>query len=329
MLLRKLRYILTLVLLVSTHLTYTQTTSIDVSPIDFGDATISTSCDGPLTSRLIIKNVTEQNYLDLEPCIYNFYSSLPLCIQDEVVTADEAVRHIFRMMSELTAVGTDPSCYPAEMEGIETTLLQNGTTLVEFLWDNSIISSNVVEYSGAFVDLGRDEEVPLNLGQTSTNLDSYSIAVPDRLSHKCYAINGSCSSGNQSSFYLIIIIDTDVRSGCIGSDTTSPTDNENNIPNEVNGGGNAMTSSNANLQIFPNPVKNQVGNLQFQLAKEQTASIYIMNKTGQLIQSVANNEIYRAGIHQVRLATQGLHAGIYFVVLETEGEKSVEKLVVF
>ena len=91
----------------------------------------------------------------------------------------------------------------------------------------------------------------------------------------------------------------------------------------------AMTfPHNSSLQIFPNPVKDQVSNLRFEMNQEQVASISIVNNIGQLIQTVVKNNTYPPGTHQLELATQNLVPGVYFVVLEQEGKRSVEKLVV-
>ena len=110
MLLRKLKYLILLALVGSGNFTYGQIDTTLVEVFDIEDQSFSSVCNGPLPSRLIVGNITEHNYSSLESCIHSYYAALSNELLQEVVPADEAVRHIFRMISDLTLTPTNSTC---------------------------------------------------------------------------------------------------------------------------------------------------------------------------------------------------------------------------
>jgi len=78
--------------------------------------------------------------------------------------------------------------------------------------------------------------------------------------------------------------------------------------------------------IFPNPVKDLV-NIEFDMSVGTTVSIQLIDINGKFIRQLRKNEFFGAGSHLINLRTDGLQAGTYFIVLESEGFSNTEKLV--
>lgn len=81
-----------------------------------------------------------------------------------------------------------------------------------------------------------------------------------------------------------------------------------------------------NFKIYPNPT---TGNIQLaHYFQEITpANIYLLNAVGQRVQVLLSNETIPQGEFSQSFALNGLPAGIYYCVLETQKERKVQKLV--
>lgn len=77
------------------------------------------------------------------------------------------------------------------------------------------------------------------------------------------------------------------------------------------------------LNLFPNP-SNENTTVNFTLDENAAVAINIYDMTGKLVSVVADNEQRIAGDYSVRVATEGLPSGVYFLTL-TSGELSVTR----
>jgi hypothetical protein len=87
-----------------------------------------------------------------------------------------------------------------------------------------------------------------------------------------------------------------------------------------------------NLKSFPNPAKNYT-TLKYTLNKREPVTIKIYNQSGQLINTLLNDEMQRAGQHQIKWngndgSGNSADSGIYLIILETPSKSLQKKLVV-
>lgn len=73
-----------------------------------------------------------------------------------------------------------------------------------------------------------------------------------------------------------------------------------------------LTTGNKLYPPYPNPAHNEVA-LGFALAKGAAISIQIIDAEGRMIKNVVDSAFYASGIHQLKLQTDDLPQGIYFV----------------
>ncbi len=81
------------------------------------------------------------------------------------------------------------------------------------------------------------------------------------------------------------------------------------------------------IQIFPNPIKNNQFTLSFYLPRPQMLSIELLDSSGKVIHSFANNRSFALGKHQVELTVKAIPKGIYLVRL-FDGELSYSQKIV-
>ncbi len=79
------------------------------------------------------------------------------------------------------------------------------------------------------------------------------------------------------------------------------------------------------LDLFPNPAV-QTTNLKLVLENAVNADITISDITGRVVKNVANNVPFTAGVNNYAIGTSELRSGLYFVNIQTENGKSVQKL---
>ncbi|CAN5915256.1 hypothetical protein BH11BAC7_BH11BAC7_20360 [soil metagenome] len=77
------------------------------------------------------------------------------------------------------------------------------------------------------------------------------------------------------------------------------------------------------LNLFPNP-SNENTTVNFTLQEGAAVTLNIFDMTGKLVQVVTDNEQMIAGDYSIRVATEELSSGVYFMTL-TSGELSVTR----
>ncbi len=80
------------------------------------------------------------------------------------------------------------------------------------------------------------------------------------------------------------------------------------------------------LSIYPNPTKDE-SVMQFNLEQASTVSIDVMDVSGRKVSQIANKTL-NSGMHYLKINSEQLDAGIYFVQMNINGERAVKKLVV-
>jgi hypothetical protein len=85
--------------------------------------------------------------------------------------------------------------------------------------------------------------------------------------------------------------------------------------------------SSAGVHVFPNPARNQV---QFELTLQNaaTASIYLYDLKGQLVDQVLHQVQLPAGVQQIPFNVNHMTAGVYVYSVNVGGEMSSGKLLV-
>ena len=80
------------------------------------------------------------------------------------------------------------------------------------------------------------------------------------------------------------------------------------------------------LQVVPNPTR-ETGEVRFTLDQAQEARVYLMDQHGQLVQMLDDGFLDQ-GLHQIPFYAEGLAAGVYLVVLQTQAGSTSERIVV-
>lgn len=78
----------------------------------------------------------------------------------------------------------------------------------------------------------------------------------------------------------------------------------------------------ANLRVYPNPVYNEL-TLEVDMEQAVAARIHIVNVLGQEVESVP--AAFQAGQNKILVSTQHLAAGVYFLNIQMEGAKTIQK----
>tara|TARA_R110002049_G_scaffold260571_2_gene436480 strand:+ start:1288 stop:3444 length:2157 start_codon:yes stop_codon:yes gene_type:complete len=82
-----------------------------------------------------------------------------------------------------------------------------------------------------------------------------------------------------------------------------------------------------NLSIYPNPTRDDF-TLSFDNNKATSTNVYLTDITGKRMINVLSSVQLPIGLQKQRIGTESLKAGIYFIVLEQEGNRVVRKLII-
>jgi PKD repeat protein len=81
------------------------------------------------------------------------------------------------------------------------------------------------------------------------------------------------------------------------------------------------------LDLFPNPM-NERATVAINLSKESKVSVSLLNTLGQTVQTISNNRSLTQGEHTMVIEKANLTPGVYFVTVELDGNRKVEKLII-
>ncbi|MFM2305485.1 MAG: hypothetical protein RLZZ367_154 [Bacteroidota bacterium] len=79
--------------------------------------------------------------------------------------------------------------------------------------------------------------------------------------------------------------------------------------------------------VYPNPSANTV-KAGFSLRELGRINLKLYNMNGQVVSTIANNQLYMSGVHTVDIDLSVLPAGIYSLQLEKDGERQSQQIVV-
>lgn len=86
--------------------------------------------------------------------------------------------------------------------------------------------------------------------------------------------------------------------------------------------------SNLECSIYPNPVQTEI-NLSYYLPKSGFLQVDVLDTKGQFIKTLWTNNFVEKGVQEQRLKVEGLESGVYYLVLLSETESVIKKLLVF
>jgi len=109
-----------------------------------------------------------------------------------------------------------------------------------------------------------------------------------------------------------------VEGGC------APNNSFENSASRINNG--PVLSSSTDLKIAPNPFQANT-TIQFNLSKEESVLIQVMDLNGRIIKVLVNNELKTAGYHEVQMERSNLQSGMYYVFLITKDQMISKKIV--
>lgn len=79
--------------------------------------------------------------------------------------------------------------------------------------------------------------------------------------------------------------------------------------------------------VYPNPADESV-TIGFTLGNQTPITLKLYNINGQLVETLAENKLYKEGLHSKELKISHLPQGVYGLVLETKGKREMQRIVV-
>ena len=87
-----------------------------------------------------------------------------------------------------------------------------------------------------------------------------------------------------------------------------------------------LSRARLSIEIYPNPAKTLTA-IRYSLPAESKISLQLYDISGRLVKTLVN-ESKKSGIYNVNLNTKILSAGVYFLSLQTESRRIIEKIVI-
>lgn len=244
-----------------------------------------------------------------------------------VIPVSQALDEINQLMSSLFDVApVEEHCTAGAMTNMSVSYSLNNSSGIDLNvgWDENGTAEG---YFGVFLDFNMNR--PVISDYAAGRESEISLELPDHIHNKFYAFNGRCIDSQDAYFIIIVEKDLDLSAIFPGDETGG---GHQDIPDDpVPPGGGAMItniSPGANLLVFPNPVQGQETSIEFDLPIAQVTSLYVMEgNSGKIIQSLLSEQKMEEGYHQESIDLLPLANGIYYVVLQTNQERIVRKLV--
>jgi len=92
-------------------------------------------------------------------------------------------------------------------------------------------------------------------------------------------------------------------------------------------GNNPIAKSELTMQVQPNPARSSI-EINYSLGATSTTSIALYDLTGKALKMLLSNQVQEQGLYKQEVDITDLNAGIYFVLLENEGQVLTQKLIV-
>jgi hypothetical protein len=80
------------------------------------------------------------------------------------------------------------------------------------------------------------------------------------------------------------------------------------------------------VKVYPNPVK-ALSVIRYSLPAEGKVSLQLYDISGRLVKTLVNED-KKPGSYSITLNTKILSAGVYFIFLQTESKRIIERLVI-
>ena len=90
---------------------------------------------------------------------------------------------------------------------------------------------------------------------------------------------------------------------------------------------NELNAKSINLNLYPNPTKNNYSTLSFNLEDNAQATINVLNSLGQNVQTVYSGNLPK-GNNKVAIKTANLSRGLYFVSIQLDDKITTQKLLI-
>ncbi len=87
-----------------------------------------------------------------------------------------------------------------------------------------------------------------------------------------------------------------------------------------------VTSAAGDVSIYPNPTTD-VATLSFQLSEDNNVNIQVIDEVGRVVKAIANEKM-NIGMHSYTISTSDFAAGVYSVIIRTEGGTTTQRLTV-
>ncbi len=185
---------------------------------------------------------------------------------------------------------------------------------LEIDWKSS--HSNCETYIGKYHDY--------ELNSTTThNHDSPSFVFDEleSVSRKLYLVKSVCEGLQTGFFFIIIEEDLDLSPWDV---LLMPEEIDPILVPKL-----ATNNPSTKWSVFPNPIAGNTTQIALELSKDQMTSLSILEgSTGKLMKTIWSERLLEKGMHRKDLSLDNLTAGMYYLVLQTEEGRKVQKLLV-
>jgi len=262
---------------------------------------------------LYCNDLNERNFYYELPTINKFIAGLSY--YNNVSEQNDAINNLTTRMDFLFSTDT---MINHDAGNLIQTGLSSGInfTKIDLRWTNPLPNSS---YFSSFMDLLTEEIYPLT-GQTSDQPGVH-FSLPGTTEGYLFTLNARSSNGQGS--YDIIIVDKDINFHSLASGGNSYIGNGNSSRASLQ----KEVDHFSQLKLFPNPVDDSHFQINFHLSENENTSIKLIEaSSGKLVKTILTTQTLSKGEHSISVENE-LAGGIYFIVLQTDTCRSVEKLV--
>ncbi len=147
---------------------------------------------------------------------------------------------------------------------------------------------------------------------------------PENMSRRLFLVKSICGS-SQTGFF-IIIIDKDANLTTlftIETATESALSTAPPMPRLT------VEDLSTNLLVYPNPATEKTTQVEMEISKPQKTSLSILEgSTGKLIKTMWSERLLEKGTYREQLDLDNFAAGMYYLVLQTEEGRKIQKLII-
>lgn len=269
--------------------------------------------------NLICESVNSNNFTDVRAEIEAHYNSIGnWSLEFEVINGA-----IGNLLWDISSTVDNEDCNPGEVNLMDNVKYEEGSReyySMRLRWPTNELPNHSTLYFAKYLNLENISDTVEASYDPSfdppLSSSGVELTIPDTYLRKLYVMNAHCGQDVISDYYLIIIIDRDIT---FRDETTNGdvSEKENKDHPEL-----------VRLEMFPNPILDDNVELKFNLPTVQKISIQLIEgSTGKQLKMILPEQFLKEGAYSEKVNLNELGSGVYYLVLQTNEERIVKKIV--